>query len=275
MTDKLYPDPTLKGDFSTVAKRKTYHRRRRGRMGDNAGHDDGNMIWLVTFTDIMGLMLTFFVLMFSMTEPKIKVFNDLTAALQNEFNTYDGRAMNAGPEDSIDIKRIDYDRALDLRYLQALMAATLERSDVLKSEVALIPQGDHLIISIPQALLFDAGDTTVKTASTQAIFTLGGTFSRMKNALVLVGHSVPQSGQQAGESQWTLSLTRAAAVAGALQKVGYTDPVVIRGEADGRYSDLDGIVDEKTRQDLSRRVDIDIMNHDGRRKKAQADSVLP
>lgn len=268
--DKLYPDPTLKGDFSVVAERKVY-RRVRSRMGDS-GHDDSNMIWLVTFTDIMGLMLTFFVLMFSMTEPKQEVFENLSTAMQTEFNTYYGRTLNAGPEESIDIKRIDYGQALDLRYLQALMGATIDQHDILKKNVSLIPQGDYLVVSLPQDFLFTAGGAVVKDGSAQAIFALGGSFSRMKNALAVAGHTTPLD---KSESKWGLSLSRAAAVAGALEKVGYTDPVVLRGEADGRYNDLNGIVDENTRLDLSRRVDIDIMNHDGRRKKAQAGSVLP
>jgi chemotaxis protein MotB len=95
----------------------------------------------------------------------------------------------------------------------------------------------------------------------------------------LVGHADPRPVEAVKgslyESNWDLSLARAVAVAAALDKVGYNQPVAVRGASSGRYEDLQGIVDEKQRLDLSRRVDIDIMNHDGRRKKVVSDIIVP
>lgn len=254
---------------------RSHHRL--GRRSDDSSSGI-SMIWLVSFTDIMALMLTFFVLLFSMSTPEQKTFADMTAALHNELRRFYGRPLNPGQEDSIDVSRIDYDRALDIRYLEALMESMVARNEALKTVVTLMPQGDHLMMSLPQDLLFDVGKAELKPGSARALFALGGTFSRMKNSMEFIGHADPrpvEGGQSAYESNWDLSLARAVAVAAALDKVGYNQPVAVRGASSGRYQDLQGIVDENQRLDLSRRVDIDIMDHDGRRKKVVADFVTP
>lgn len=252
---------------------------RHGRRLGDIPPEEPSMLWLITFTDIMGLMLTFFVMMFAMSTPEEKPFAEMTSALQSEFNRFYGRTLNAGPEDSIDISRIDYDSALDIKYLEALMRSLLERNDSLKTAVTLMPQDTHLMMSLPDDMLFDVGMADVKDNSTKALFALGGAFSRMKNTIELVGHADPRAvegGKNSPfESNWDLSLARAVAVAAALDKVGYTQPVAVRGASSGRYEDLEGILDEKQRLDLSRRVDIDIMNHDGRQKKVIADIIVP
>ncbi len=273
MTDSgNYQQKNLKPDFSAALEKARPRYRRRY---DDNGPEEKGMIWLITFTDTMGLMLAFFVMMFSMSVPKQKDFSEVMAAMNSELNPFYGQAQNAGPEDGPDLDRIQYNTALDLSYLKALMRAVIEKEPVLKDNIALTQQGDSLYMSLPQALLFDTGQAALKDASARPLFTLGGTFSRMKNKIDLVGHAAPRTlipGEDSVyKTNWELSLARAASVAAALDKVGYTDPVTIRGAGDGRYGDLDGIVDKNERLDLSRRVDIVIMNHDGKSDRVFAD----
>jgi chemotaxis protein MotB len=267
-----YKAKNLKPDFSAALEKAKTGRKNR-RLGDSASAESGRG-WLVTFTDIMGLMLTFFVMMFAMSVPKQEQFTEMAAALNSELNPLYGQTQNAGPEDALDINKIDFDRALDINYLKALITAEIEKDDVLKTNAVLTPQGDRLVLSLPQSLLFETGKAEIREASARTLYTLGGSFSRMKNKLDLVGHADPRplsDGQGAYTSNWELSLARAAAVAAAMDKVGYTDPVTIRGSASGRYQELNGIVDENQRLELSRRVDIVIMDHAGKARKVFAD----
>ena len=43
-------------------------------------------MWLVTFTDLVALMLTFFVMLFSMTNVKVDRWDELTDALSRSLN---------------------------------------------------------------------------------------------------------------------------------------------------------------------------------------------
>lgn len=235
------------------------------RMGDSGAGTQS--MWLVSFTDVMALMLTFFVLLFAMSNPKQEEWEDFTQNIQKNFNKFSGPALNRGKEDAINIEKINFSQALDLNYLKALVGNLIKQEPSLKV-VRLIDNGNSLIISLPHDLLFDAGQAAVKTEANKALFTIAGTLDRIKNRVEIVGHTDPRplSGSDF-PSNWELSLARAANVAAVLENVGYEKPMVIRGQASGRYDDIPETVSVSERLDLSRRVDIVVMEDDGRRAK--------
>lgn len=240
------------------------------RRGDIHEPEEGAMLWLLTFTDVMALMLTFFVLLFSMTVPSKEEWSKITSALQAEFSKFYGEVSHRGPEDSINIARIDFDRALNITYLTALLQSVTEESKYLKN-VELISRPGSLIISLPRDLLFVPGSATVKEDGARALYALGGSLSRIKNKIEIAGNADPRpvtAGEGRFDSNWDLSLARAANVAAILEKVGYGNDVTIRGNSSGRYLDLKNVVDdEDKRRELARRVDIIVLDHDGNKQK--------
>lgn len=240
-------------------------RRYNRRMGDQSS--GGSSMWLVSFTDVMALMLTFFVLLFAMSNPKKEAWEDFTQNVQKNFNKFYGQTANRGVEDAININKINFSQALDLKYLKALMFKLTEQEPALRS-VRLIESAGRLIISLPQDLLFDAGQAEIKQQANKALFTLGGTFRRIKNRIEVVGHTDPRplSGG-AYSSNWELSMARAMSVSAVLENIGYERPITVRGQASGRFYDLPDNVPLGEREDLSRRVDIVVMEDDGRRQK--------
>lgn len=240
-------------------------RRSKGRrMGDE---DSGGSTWLISFTDVMALMLTFFVLLFSMSNPKIEDWEKFTDTVQKNFNRFYGHIADRGPEDSVNIEKINFSQALNLNYLRALIQ-NLQNEEPSLQSAKLINNGNQLIISLPQSLLFNVGEVSVKSEANQSLFTLAGTLGRIKNRVEVVGHTDPQptSGEEF-KSNWELSLARAANVAAVLENVGYERPIIIRGQASGRYYDLSKDIPQNERLDLSRRVDIVVMEDDGKRMK--------
>lgn len=222
-------------------------------------------LWLITFGDIMALMLTFFVLLYAMAEPKQEEWSDMTAALNNEFNKFYSSGQDAGQQDTINIEKLDYSSALDLEYLQALVTQLVEGESILQ-DIVLIPQEDRLVVSLPNDLLFDPGKADIKDKGRRALFTLGGALSRIKNRIEVIGHTDPRMIQsESGEfsSNWELSLARAARAAAVLENVGYRRPIVVRGLSSARYDELPTEIEEEKRLDLARRVDIVIMEDDG------------
>lgn len=241
---------------------RRFHRR----LGDIHEQEKNSYVWLISFTDVMALMLTFFVLLFSMTEPAKQEWSAVSSALQSEFNKFYGALANRGPQDSLDIDRIDFNEALNINYLEALIETVIGDSQYLEN-ITLISQPDSLIISLPRDLLFDPGDATVKEEGSRALYALGGSLSRIKNKIEIIGHADPRPVDRRGagefESNWDLSFARAASVAAILESVGYQSDIMIQALSSGRYDDLQGVVDDEQRLDLARRVDIVIRNHDG------------
>jgi len=260
MSDKLNPKEAPKKPPEQEVP--TFKRRDR-RMEDQ----QESTIWLISFTDVMALMLTFFVLLFAMSHPREDEWDQFTDKVQESFNKFYGQTLNRGQQDAVNIEKINLSRALDLNYLRAILEDLIEKDSTLKM-VKLINQKEGLIISLPQEMLFETGQADVKGEANRALFTLANTLSRIKNRVEVVGHTDPRpitSGRY--DSNWHLSLARAANVAAVLENVGYDKPIIIRGQAAGRYLDLPNTIGEVERLDLSRRVDIIIMEDDGNRIK--------
>jgi chemotaxis protein MotB len=239
------------------------------RAEDIQENQQSSNIWLISFTDVMALMLTFFVLLFSMTEPSKKDWSEVTAAMQSEFNRFYGSMARRGPQDTLNISKLNFDQALNIKYLQFLMQNIVNENESLDS-VHVISQGTRLIISLPRDLLFEPGQAEVKEQGSRALYALGGALSRIKNKIEVIGHADPRPVSTVSaeyDTNWDLSLMRAVNVAGILERVGYQNNITIRGLSSGRYQDLEDTVEEQERLELSRRVDIVLLNHDGSRQK--------
>lgn len=235
------------------------------RSGDIHQHEEGSAIWLVSFTDVMALMLTFFVMLFAMSEPEKESWSDVMLSLESELNSYYGPALNQGPQETINLAKVNLDRALDIGYLNLLIKEIVEGNDAL-ADAVINRERDHLVISLPDELLFDAGSSEPKDAGLRALYALGGPLTRIKNRIEIVGHTDPRPVGERNEqydSNWDLSLARALNVAAVLENVGYDKHVTVQGLSDGRYKEIGNSIPEEQRLALSRRVDIVVMDHDG------------
>lgn len=261
--------PGNKDDFDP--EKPLTGRRVARRASDIHGADEGSFMWLISFTDVMALMLTFFVLLFSMTEPEQQSWADMKGALQQEFNKFYGALNERGPLDDLSIDKIDFDKALDIYYLETLFKALARESKFL-AEIEFNTQQGALIISLPQDLLFKPGQADIEEKGARALYALGGILARIRNKVEVTGHTDPTPVSGTGySSNWALSLARAANVAGILESVGYDRNVIIRGHSKGRYEDLVSLRDNERRMALSRRVDIVILDNDGSGDKVFVD----
>lgn len=227
--------------------------------------ETGVPLWLVTFTDVIALMLTFFVLLYSMSVPEEDKWEDITAALSSEFKDLYSKPYNTGPSDAIQIDKIASTRALDLSYLKGLLDEVLEKDDY--AGVLIVQSGDNLLVSLPDSLLFESGKTEIRADGKKALFRIGGVLNRIRNRVEVAGYTgpdpVPENPDLPYASNWDLSLMRAGAVSAFLREAGYTRPLTVTGFSSGRYDALPGTMDQDRRLDLSRRVDLVITGDDG------------
>ena len=228
-------------------------------------HEDAAVpLWLITFTDVMALMLTFFVLLYAMSVPQEDKWEELKDALNDRIGRVARPSFNSGTQDVIAIDRVNQSRALDLRYVKTIISKALDDRGV--KNIIFIQDSDRLTLSLPSELFFDVGSADVHVTGKKVLFTLGGVLSRIKNRIEVVGNTDPQpiaSGKGIYRTNWELSLARSAAVSAILRDVGYKDPITIRGLSSARYDELPEEMDEQKKFDLSRRVDIIVMEDDG------------
>jgi chemotaxis protein MotB len=210
--------------------------------------------WMVIFTDMVSLLLTFFVMLFAMSNVKVDKWSDMTDALSQSLNP-SRETPSVMPSSEFNIGAIFRKQAINLDYLAGVIEESVA-SDPALAESKILRLEDRLVLALPGKFLFPSQQSTLSERARQALFDLGGVLRNIDNQISVNGHSYPappEGGEYA--SNWELSLARAIAVANALRSSGYTEDITAHGFADGKYTDLPEL-DEDQRSIYARRVDI-------------------
>lgn len=190
----------------------------------------------------------------------------MTAALGRDLGRQFAPPANRGTQDTINIDKVDFSKALDLSYLGVLLKETLKNNPQAEG-IMMINRGDRLIVSMPDSLLFDAGQADVLDSGRKTLFAMGEALAKMRNAIEIVGHADPRpvgvNPSAAYGNNWELSLARATNVAALIESTGYSRPMTVRGMSSARYDELPQDLPEDKRLDLARRVDIVILRTTG------------
>jgi len=218
--------------------------------------------WLVTFTDLVALLLAFFVMLFAMMTLDQDVWESLQEGFAVEWVRLDPLPEPPVPEEERDTPTVELRSGVDLDYLSALLRQELPNHAALAG-ARIDRQEGRLVIALPDRLLFDSGATRPHPAAADALYTLGGLLRHLDNRVEVLGHADPRPMPEGTtRSNWELSLARGTAVADMLARAGYTQPILIRGHGESRYDELSAVPAE-VRLDLGRRTDIVILDDAG------------
>lgn len=213
--------------------------------------------WMFTFTDLVLLLLTFFVMMFAMSSPRTEALKAMAEGLSTRLGPLVERPV-AETAAQHAVQGFAERPASDLGYLRAVIEQMKARDPGL---VGLVVRetADRLILSLPSELLFAAGDTRFRADGAHLLAEVGNMLSHVGNRIAVAGHAEADGlRSDAYVSTWELSLGRAAAVAHALRRSGYPDDIEILGYADTRTGELAGLPDT-VRHALARRVDVVVL----------------
>lgn len=123
---------------------------------DISMHERGPSAWMVTFADLVILMLTFFVLLFSMTSMKTETWEAVSTAFSRTLQLDPAQPVN---EQSVthNIASRPVPIAMNLNYLAAVLEETLA-ADPLLRRARIAMGGDRLVLAIPADALFTTPD---------------------------------------------------------------------------------------------------------------------
>ena len=213
--------------------------------------------WLVSFGDVTALMLTFFVMLFSMSHIPSEKWDTVIALISTRINPE--QADRPKPTSELNIASVSLVNALPTAYLNRIFTEKLSRDPVLNAARVTELDG-QVVISLPSASLFRPGHAGLLPEANEAIFRLGGVLSQIGNRIDVQGHTDPDPPRANGfDSNWSLSLARALTVSQALEGAGYPGRLTAVGLADSGYRHLDTALSEERRYELARRVDLVIL----------------
>ena len=210
--------------------------------------------WLITFTDLVSLMLRFFVVLFAMSIVKYDEWKNISDSLSQTLQPTTEPQVKAVTA-TFNIGIIFKKEAIDLDYLSLISEENITKTEDLKG-TRVASFDDHLVISFRGDGLFQPGQAAIESDVQAAIFVLGGVFQNIGNQITVNGYTdqKPPVGD-AYASNWELSDGRAALVANALRKPSYQDMIFALGFADSKYGSLPDI-NEVEREAMALRIDI-------------------
>lgn len=214
--------------------------------------------WMVIFADLLALLLTFFVLMFSMSSVQVSEWQALVTSLSENLNPERAKIQDTD-WNKIDEALVFEDTAASLEYLKNVFQEKLSRDPILtRSTVTVLD--DRLAISLPADLIFELGQAELAPDARSAMIELGEALRAIDNEVIVVGHSdlEPISGQFY-PTNWELSLVRALSISKLIKAGGYMGNIEAFGNGSSRFGELDDTIPLDERYHLARRVDVIIL----------------
>jgi chemotaxis protein MotB len=203
--------------------------------------------WLVTFTDLMALMLAFFVLMFSMSQIEDQKWRGLVEALASDLNTLH-KVENPKPAVDFQPEEAAVVPGTDLDYLRSIVREQIAAHPLL-AQATIQRAAERLVISLPAELLFGA-DTAVPAPQAAVLGSaLVSVLRNLDNTIEVEAHLESAGAAPAQHADWEMALARASAFTGVLIHAGYTGRIVARatapsGPAPGQGTRLDVVIHE-------------------------------
>lgn len=225
-------------------------------MTPSAKHVPANNAgWMLTFADLLSLMLTFFVLVFSMNTIQFESWRDVVETMRDEFNparTSVTPKRHDVPE-TITRKSV---RGLNLNYLKALVERSLANNHALKN-YSVTRSSDRVIISVPASGLFTDKNSQLQDGAVQSLEQLAGSLVQIRNRLTVSAHTndLPVT-NGLYRSNWELSVTRARVVAGIFGDAGYQQSITVLGHGSSKFNSLIAGRPTLDEQETQERIDI-------------------
>ena len=220
----------------------------------------GAPLWLLTYGDMVTLVLTFFVLLYSMSSIDAQKFELMALSFQGAMGFLPG-GKTVQPDSSVYGGQTAQSAgesprsSTDTQYIARNMRNYL-RAEGLEKEIEVRVDQRGITVSLSDQFLFDSGRAELKPSGMRVLFKIAEFVKDVVPAAAVEGHtdSVPLLGGIYRDN-WGLSAARAAAVTSYLQDRAGFDPQKLQAVAYGPNRPLVPN-DTPEHQALNRRVDL-------------------
>lgn len=250
----------------------------------------GSPAWMTTFSDLMNLLLCFFVLLFSMSTVDAEKFEMVIASLQSSFSILpsggssvgEGQMISAGvsqlefldqfykeeanssAEEDEEKKTIEEEyeeKALEESEKMAEEVEQQAKEQGIQNEVEVDFNAQYVLITLNGALLFDSGSSDIREDAYPLVDKIGAILGKYnQNIIEIEGHTdnVPIHTDKY-ESNDVLSMYRALTVADYIRGITDLNPGYLKSSGRGDYVP---VADNSTPEGRAknRRVEIKIYN---------------
>ena len=232
---------------------------RKKKKGDDIKTDG----WMDTYADTITLLLTFFILLYSISSVDSEKLKQLSQALQNSLT---GTTSVKELKDINDLKvnvqnqnqnQNQNDSKNDSKYedLAGKLNNIIEKNN-LTDEIKIRKEDRGIVLQVDESILFDSGSANIKPSSIPVLNTISKIIKETDNEIVAEGNTddVPvKNGEY--DSNWELSTERALSIVKYLIKNENINPNRISLKGYGEYNPIVPNDNDEDRA-KNRRVDI-------------------
>ncbi|WP_319469839.1 OmpA family protein [uncultured Trichococcus sp.] len=248
--------------------------KRRKRSSESSGSPE----WMTTFSDLMTLLLTFFILLYSFSSVSNDKFMKAAGSLQDSFvgsgqkSILDGGQWIPEDKENVGVNATAGDAAsLSDMEMAAIEAAKAEAAQAelfttegqtmiavdpevikmyqeakdfvekngLSEEISMSMDADGVYMNVKEAILFAPGSAVVTESGRSALQKVAELIANFENKVVVEGHTDNiPHHDQKFESNWELSAGRAIAVLRQLAEQQKIDPARLSAVGYGEYNPL-------------------------------------
>lgn len=216
--------------------------------------------WLITFSDLITLLLTFFVLLLSMSSMDRQVVNESMSLFSANLGFLSKTAASELPtriEFVVEVLQRPWefrdheDRLRDLLFPDELLPPEIPTA-TLEENLRLLERPEGLAILLTEELLFPLGGFELNQAARELLQVLTPVIQAVPNAVNIAGHTDSLAGRNMDND--TLSALRALAVLETLVEYGVSNSKL----SVSAYGDHMPVADNRTQQGraMNRRVEI-------------------
>lgn len=190
--------------------------------------------WLVTFSDLVLLLLTFLILLFAMSDIDLGRYGALSRSTGAPLTvSLVGQAQD--PDLEFAIAQSQARPGEDIGYLRAIITDALS-SDARFGTISTRLTEEYLVLSLPSALLFAPGSAQLGQDAQATIFDIAGLLGALDNGIAVKGHVGPIGPtEEPFLTAWELSLARAVVVSEGLRSAGLNGALTILGQGNADF----------------------------------------
>lgn len=249
---------------------------------------EGAPEWMTTYSDLVTLLLTFFILLFSMAVIDKQKFEEVAFSLRSTFmNNSNGdkfdsnkgseliNLINQNPSNVSNMEidnnkkqdesdkdkspglkdKYEKEREKEIEKFKEEVEAIIAGLE-LDKHVKVIDEGTYVILRIDSAILFDLGKADIKQSGKDTLKKVGDLLPGLNSYIVVQGHTdnLPIK-TTLFPTNWELSTKRATNVVLFLINESKLDPIKLTATGNGEFRPIASNDNEENRQ-KNRRIDI-------------------
>ncbi len=172
----------------------------------------GAPMWMTTFSDLMSLLLCFFVLLLSFSEMDVARFKEVAGSLKDAFGVQRQEIIYDIPK-GLDIVSKEFTPQFTVDELLERVKSAI-KLELIKGEIEIEALEDRVVLRLKDEILFDPGSAQLRPAARPILIKLAQALAGFDGEVLVAGHtdSIPPRPGSRWRSNWELSAVRATMV---------------------------------------------------------------